>query len=353
MGGASLYGNWQFGGKSLKVILNNDGKTPTSLIIAPDGTVDFAKAQTFDFKPQTFKDQSGVNHVTYFATVTEPGDESLNNRAVSIDFYRFDPGEKGREALADSVFFYGDYGLEGTVKVKGKSFRALLVDMNSDGKVTIASSGVRTNPQPTFLLVDADGDGKYSQRFNTAQPFNLNGASLEVSTASDGFVLKKSSKKVAMAPVVKTLHAGDRVLSFVAKDMSGKVVHFPEDFRGKVVMLDFWATWCGPCMGEVPNVVKVYNQEHARGFEILGISLDDGKTIKDIGPVTKEKDMTWDQIADGKFWKADIAVKYSINAIPQAYIVDGDTGRILAEGEAIRGDALLPAVTKALASKNK
>src|SRR5579862_9551458 len=138
------------------------------------------------------------------------------------------------------------------------------------------------------------------------------------------------------------LTAGHKAVSFTATDVHGKRVHFPGDFKGKIVLLDFWATWCGPCMEEVPNIVKAYGEFHGKGFEILGISLDRRSTVKDIRPVTKEQRMSWDQVVDGPKFVA--AKSYQIATIPHAFIVDGTTGKIIAEGDDIRGDSLLPAV---------
>jgi thiol-disulfide isomerase/thioredoxin len=151
----------------------------------------------------------------------------------------------------------------------------------------------------------------------------------------------------APAPI---LTAGHKALTFTATDVHGKKVHFPADFKGKIVLLDFWATWCGPCMEEVPNIVKTYKQFHPKGFEILGISLDRGATIKDIKPVTKDQHMSWDQVVDGP--KFTTARSYQIETIPHAFIVNGTTGKIIAEGDAIRGDALVAAVQKAMGSKS-
>src|SRR5579864_4150695 len=126
--------------------------------------------------------------------------------------------------------------------------------------------------------------------------------------------------------------AGEPAITFRAQTLDGKTVNFPADYKGKLVMLDFWATWCGPCMGEVPGLVKAYNEFHPKGFEILGISLDQPNAAEKVKSVTAEKGMTWPQVYDGKFWQARVAQLYGIESIPHAFLIDGDTGKIVAEG---------------------
>jgi thiol-disulfide isomerase/thioredoxin len=145
--------------------------------------------------------------------------------------------------------------------------------------------------------------------------------------------------------------AGQKVLPFEAKATDGSAVKFPDGYKGKVVLLDFWATWCGPCVAEMPNVIAAYDKYHSKGFEILGVSLDQEKADAKLAAFTKEHKMPWLEIYDGKYWKADIAVKYNINSIPHAFLVDGDTGMIIADGGGIRGQNLEPAIEKALAKK--
>ena len=90
--------------------------------------------------------------------------------------------------------------------------------------------------------------------------------------------------------------------------------------RGKVVLLDFWAVWCGPCRMEMPNVVATYNQLHKDGFEIVGISLDQDKGK--LTNYTSQAGMTWPQYFDGKMWSNEISTRFGINAIPAAWLVD-------------------------------
>ncbi len=90
--------------------------------------------------------------------------------------------------------------------------------------------------------------------------------------------------------------------------------------RGKVVLLDFWATWCGPCRMEIPNVVATYNALHSQGFEIIGISLDQDK--EQMVKFTKAAGMAWPQYFDGKKWENEISTRYGIDSIPAAWLLD-------------------------------
>jgi thiol-disulfide isomerase/thioredoxin len=131
--------------------------------------------------------------------------------------------------------------------------------------------------------------------------------------------------------------------ALTGSDLNGKPVSL-EDYKGKVLLIDFWATWCGPCREEMPNVVKAYKKYYDQGFDIIGISLDETKNA--VTSYIKANDMPWRQIYDGKNFKTENAVRYKVAGIPLTVLV-GKDGKIAAVNA--RGRKLDAAIAAALA----
>ena len=117
-------------------------------------------------------------------------------------------------------------------------------------------------------------------------------------------------------------------------DPSGNIVKL-SSLRGKYVLIDFWAAWCGPCRREIPNVVKMYNKYGGKDFEILGVSLD--RSREDWLKAIQDEGMTWKQVSDLKYFNSRAAEDYHIEAIPATYLIDKD-GKIISKN--LRGKTL-------------
>ncbi len=134
--------------------------------------------------------------------------------------------------------------------------------------------------------------------------------------------------------IIERSRIGEPVLDFSQKNTEGQTVRMA-DFKGKYVFVDFWASWCGPCRGENPNVLQAYNKYKDKNFTVIGVSLDDNgdKWKKAI----KEDNMPWSQLSDLKGWKNEVSTYYGIQGIPSSLLVDPQ-GRIIAKN--LRGEAL-------------
>jgi thiol-disulfide isomerase/thioredoxin len=118
---------------------------------------------------------------------------------------------------------------------------------------------------------------------------------------------------------LKKLTIGGNPIAFDVKGTNGETISL-DKYRGKVVLLDFWATWCGPCRVEMPNVVSIHKKYRDKGFEIIGISLDRDRGAME--KYIKSSGMEWPQYFDGAGWNNTVAAKYKVRSIPATYLID-------------------------------
>ena len=138
--------------------------------------------------------------------------------------------------------------------------------------------------------------------------------------------------------------SGKKAPDFSAKNPDGKEISLKESL-GKVTIIDFWASWCGPCRAENPNVVALYNQYHEKGLNIIGVSLD--KDAAKWKEAIAKDGLTWNHISNLKFWEEPIAEIYNVKSIPATFILDAN-GTIVAKD--LRGDELKAKVEELLAN---
>ena len=242
--------------------------------------------------------------------------------------------------------------LVGKIQVKLKEGKRAEKDHTAElaefDKLLAAHKGEKTDDVAQILLMKAmlylqvfDNEDKgvpMLKQLKTDFPDSKQGKQVDA-------ILANIEKQAAAKKIQRALVEGSKFPDFNEKDTAGKPLSIA-NYKGKVVLVDFWATWCGPCIGELPNVLKTYEKHHGKGFEIIGISLDqDGDKLASF---TKEKNMAWQQYFDGKGWGNKLAGQYGVNSIPATYLLDGE-GKIIAKN--LRGEELEAAVAKALAKK--
>jgi len=324
---APLYGAFTFGAQSFGFILDEPDGKPSILYVDTNGNGDY----TDDAKAQWTAGQNNMFRGT--AKV------KLHGVDASLGVYRFDKNDPQRAALKTTLLYYTDFGYEGMLNFGGKDLKVAFAGEIEDGM---------------RLWVDRNGNGKSdgrSESISTKAPFNFGGTTFELKVSDGSLKVQESSQKVVEIPLPPDLSVGQPAPKFEAVGMDGKNIQFPESFKGKIVMLDFWATWCGPCIAELPNVIKAYEKYHDKGFEVLGITLDDKDMADKVKAFTAEHKMPWAQIYEGKGWDITIGRTYGVEAIPFCLLVDGDTGKIIETVRALRGDALDQTLSKVLATR--
>lgn len=147
---------------------------------------------------------------------------------------------------------------------------------------------------------------------------------------------------------LKAVAMGQKAPDFTLNDVDGNPVSLYSRLGGdtKLLLLDFWAAWCGPCRQENPNVVKVWKEYNKKGFDVFGVSLD--RTKEDWVKAIKDDNLTWTHVSDLKFWDCAPAKMYAVSAIPANFLIDAN-GIIV--GHNLRGEALGEKVKELLDTK--
>jgi peroxiredoxin len=188
---------------------------------------------------------------------------------------------------------------------------------------------ITNNPNSYLSLLAINSVGGPAPDPNEIEPL-FNGLSQSLKDTEAGKNLKHGIDGLKVTAI------GAVAPDFIQNDVNGAPVKL-SSFRGKYVLLDFWASWCGPCRQENPNVVRNYNKYKAKNFTVVGVSLDKPEGKSAWLDAIKNDGLDWTQVSDLKFWNNAAAALYQVSSIPQNYLIDPN-GKIIAKN--LRGEDL-------------
>jgi thiol-disulfide isomerase/thioredoxin len=238
------------------------------------------------------------------------------------------------------VYLMGGAPRRGEFEVAGRRAAFVLVDGDLNG-----TFGTRDD----FYAVDVDGDGIVHgepdghERFALGEPFTVGGASLRISQVSPG------GASVRLAPTAYVAPKPPLIPGHPAPEL--RFSTFPDgkpfalsDLRGQVVLVKFWATWCDPCLNELPQLLDLYAQHRGQGFEIVGLSLDTSE--RDLRAVLSSAGIGWPVAFEGKSWDNTLAQLFRVYQIPTSYLLDREG---IIRFRDLHGDELASRVAELLA----
>lgn len=332
-----VYGTLKIGPRehptAVLVVLEETEEKEPRLFVDVSGNGDLSKATALPWQTSQYVGYDDQKRTLYQAAFEVPVQYDEGVQKLRIKVIRYDRTDLNHRNDRMSLFYQSDYARTGQVRIGNKSYPALLADFYTQGDFRQPAEKDRIGP---MLLIDRNGNGVLGERgeiLSLGRPFKIEGVTYEVRSmsASGGQVeVKLSSEDAIEIPPPTDLRVGKKAPPFVWKTRDGNTVHFPEDYKGKLVILYFWASWCPDCQRETPGFVKVTDELRPQGLEVLGISRDLLDSEQKVTQFIQANKMSFHNIYNRRGDHVTLQVLYNDPSTPSVFLVDGDTGLLLA-----------------------